>query len=153
MKQSIYIKCEHCLLSKQLMFAMIMAAAPLAGISYLLNHYLIISEFNSYLLYFASLMMAIFSLYQLQKVKEAEYIYLTEKEIWFKEKNQNQTICLKFEGLDYFETRFSEIVFCTKEEERMVMALNSIGDEKKRWEIKEFLKGHLTQMRDSRLVY
>jgi hypothetical protein len=34
----------------------------------------------------------------------------------------------------------------------MVMTLNSIRDEKKRWEIKEFLRNHIRQIRDQKMT-
>jgi hypothetical protein len=89
-----------------------------------------------------------FSLYQIIKERKMDYIYLNEQEVWFKEKQQNETVCLKYDKLNFFETKFSEIVFITKEEEKMIMPLNTISNKKQRWEIKEFLKAHIKQTRE-----
>ncbi|MDA9555806.1 hypothetical protein N9R54_06200, partial [Pelobium sp.] len=136
------------LLSKPTLITLLVASGLVTSVAYYLNLSLIITELNAYLIYFISSALTMFSLYHLRNVKEPSYIYLTDDEVWFKEKDQNETICLKFEKLDYFETRFSEIVFCTKEEEKVVMQLNQIRDEKKRWEIKEFLRNHIKQIRE-----
>jgi hypothetical protein len=149
MKQSIYVKCELCLFSKATLIVLLVVSGLLACTTYLLNLYLIVTELSAYFIYSIAALLAIFSLYHLQNTKDPDYIYLTDDEIWFKEKNQSETVCLKFERLDYFETRFSEIIFCTKEEQKVVMHLNRIKDEKKRWEIKEFLRNHIRQIRDT----
>jgi hypothetical protein len=150
MKQNIYVKTESNLFSKPVMVAFLIVAIGFASINYALTSNLIITELASQLIYTLSFLIATFSLYQITKVKESNYIYLTDDEIWFKDKNQNETVCLKFDVVDHFETRFSEIIFCTKEEQKVVMQLNEIKDEKKRWEIKEFLKEHIKQIRDSK---
>jgi hypothetical protein len=150
MKQSIYVKCERCLFSKSALIVLLVVSGLLTGITYIGNFYLIITELSAYLIYTIAAILAIFCLYHLQNDEEPDYIYLNDDEIWFKEKNLNETVCLKFEKLNYFETRFSQIVFFTKEEEKVVMQLNKIKDEKKRWEIKEFLREHITQLRDSK---
>lgn len=152
MKPNIYVNTESRLFSKSAMIALILVAISLTGIAYLLTSNQIITELASQLFYTLSFLMATFSLYQIYKVKEPNYIYLTDDEIWFKDKNQNETVCLKFDVVDHFETRFSEIIFCTKEEQKVVMQLNEIKDEKKRWEIKEFLKEHIKQIRDSKAI-
>jgi len=123
-----------------------------ASTAFILTSNLIITELASQFIYILSFLITAFSLYQIYQVKESNYIYLTDDEIWFKDKNQNETVCLKFDVVDHFETRFSEIVFCTKEEQKVVMQLNEIRDEKKRWEIKEFLKEHLKQIRDNKAI-
>ncbi|MEO5910541.1 MAG: hypothetical protein ABIP95_06610 [Pelobium sp.] len=148
MKQSIYVKCEHCLFSRLAFFIFLASAAAITVAAYFLSYSLLISELSAYIIYSFSLLVTVFSLYHLYKEKKSDYIYLTDEEIWFKEKNQNQTVCLKFTNLNHFETRFSEIIFFTTSAEKMVMPLNAIGDEKKRWEIKEFLRNHITQTRD-----
>lgn len=152
MKQNLYVNTESSLFSKSAMIALIVVAIGLTSTSFLLTSNQIITELASQLIYTLSFLLTTFSLYQIYKVKEPNYIYLTDDEIWFKDKNQNETVCLRFDVVDHFETRFSEIIFCTKEEQKVVMQLNEIKDEKKRWEIKEFLKEHVKQIRDSKAV-
>ena len=152
MKQNLYVKTESRLFSKPVMIAILIASISLSSIAYILTSNLIITELASQTIYTLSFLMATFSLYQIYQVKEINYIYLTDDEIWFKDKNQNETVCLKFDVVEHFETRFSEIIFCTKEEQKVVMQLNEIKDEKKRWEIKEFLKEHIKQIRDSKAI-
>ncbi|MBU0696299.1 MAG: hypothetical protein KKE39_07205 [Bacteroidetes bacterium] len=152
MKQSIYIQFEQYLFSRKVMLALLIASLSTALVAYVLNSTSAITELTAYYVYTLSSFLSVFSIYHLYTKKSTDYIYLTEDEIWFKEKDQNETICLKYAHLEYFETRFSEIIFCTKEEEKMVMTLNSIRDEKKRWEIKEFLRNHIRQIRDQKMT-
>jgi hypothetical protein len=152
MKQNIYIQFEQYIFSKKVMLALLIASLPTVLITYFLNSTLAITGLTASYFYTLSLLLFSFSLYHLYTKKSTDYIYLTEEEIWFKEKKQNETICLKYDHVDHFETRFSEIIFCTKEEEKMVMTLNSIRDEKKRWEIKEFLRNHIRQIRDQKMT-
>lgn len=88
---------------------------------------------------------AVVSLYRFAKEPPQHYIFINENEISFKLNKREEAICLKFEGIDYFETRFSQIVFSTKQQEKIVLQLNHIANEKKRWEIKEFLRGRVKQ--------
>lgn len=148
MKQSIYVKCEHCLFSRSAFLIFLASATAITVVAYFLSYALLISELSAYAIYSFCSLVTVFSLYHLYKEKKSDYIYLTDDEIWFKEKSQNETVCLKFESLNHFETRFSEIIFFTTAAEKMVMPLNAIGDEKKRWEIKEFLRNHITQIRE-----
>ena len=152
MKQNLYVKTESRLLSKSAMIVVITFTIGFASTAFILTSNLIITELASQFIYILSFLITAFSLYQIYQVKESNYIYLTDDEIWFKDKNQNETVCLKFDVVDHFETRFSEIVFCTKEEQKVVMQLNEIRDEKKRWEIKEFLREHLKQIRDNKAI-
>ncbi len=152
MKQGIYVKCEHCLFSKLNLIILLIVTVLLAGITYISSLNQIFTELSAYLIYSFTSILAIFCLYYLQNIEEPNYIYLDDDEIRFKEKSQNEPVCLKFEKLDHFETRFSEIIFCTKEAEKVVMQLNKIKDEKKRWEIKEFLKLHIKQLKDNKTV-
>lgn len=153
MKQSIYIPFEQFLLSKKVMLALLIGALSLILISYFLFSVNVVTEEMAYYFYALSSILSVFAIYHLYQSKDPDYIYLTKEEIWFKEKMQNETICLKYDHLAYFETRFSEIIFCTKEEEKVVLPLNSIRDEKKRWEIKEFLRNHIRQTRDQKMTY
>jgi hypothetical protein len=116
--------------------------------AYFLNLTLQISTLTAYSWYALSSLIVTFSLYQIIKERKMDYIYLNEQEVWFKEKQQNETVCLKYDKLNFFETKFSEIVFITKEEEKMIMPLNTISNKKQRWEIKEFLKAHIKQTRE-----
>lgn len=150
MEQSIYIKCDKCLFSTNSLYAILLATTVLAGVSIALNFTLIITELSSYLTLLICSFIVIFCFYKLYVQKEQNYIFINNDEIWFKHQLQNKTVCLKFNTLDYFETRFSEIVFSTKQEQKVVLKLNGIADEKKRWEIKEFLKNHIPQMRENR---
>lgn len=134
------------------MLALLIGALSLALITYFLFSQDVITELMAYYCYVGSSLLTVFSIYHLYQSKEPDYIYLTEEEIWFREKEQNETICLKYDHLAYFETRFSEIIFCTKEEEKVILPLNSIRDEKKRWEIKEFLRNHIRQIRDQKMT-
>ncbi|MBD3748646.1 MAG: hypothetical protein IE931_04040 [Sphingobacteriales bacterium] len=152
MKQSIYIPFEQFLFSKKVMLALLISAFILSLFIYFLFLQSVITELMAYYFYAGSSLLSMFALYHLYQSKEPDYIYLTEEEIWFKEKVQNETICLKYDHLAYFETRFSEIIFCTKEEEKVILPLNSIKDEKKRWEIKEFLRNHIRQIRDQKMT-
>lgn len=152
MKQSIYITFEQFLLSKKVMLALLISALSLALFSYLLFSQAMITELMAYYFYTGSSIFSVFALYHLYQSKEPDYIYITEEEIWFREKEQNETICLKYDRLAYFETRFTEIIFCTKEEEKVILPLSSIRDEKKRWEIKEFLRNHIRQIRDQKMT-
>lgn len=152
MKQNLYVKTESRLFSKSAMIALSIVSIGFASTAFILTSNQIITELASQFIYTSSFVMATFSLYQIYKVKEPNYIYLTDDEIWFKDKNQDETVCLKFDRVDHFETRFSEIIFCTKGEQKVVMQLNEIRDEKKRWEIKEFLREHIKQIRDSKAV-
>ncbi|WP_157687539.1 hypothetical protein [Pedobacter psychrophilus] len=117
------------------------------------SHYFtqIITELSSYLFLSISSIVIAFCFYELYVQQEENYIFINDDEIWFKHSLQNETICLKFNTLNHFETRFSEIVFSTKQEEKVVLKLNRITDEKKRWEVKEFLKNHIPQFRDSKV--
>jgi hypothetical protein len=148
MKQSIYIKCEDCLLPKKVNFTLAVLATTFIISAYFLNLTLQISNLAASTCYAFSALIVSFCLFQLIRKRKMNYIYLTDQEIWFKEKQQNETVCLKYDKLIFFETKFSEIVFVTKEEEKMIMSLNSISNKKQRWEIKEFLKGHIKQMRE-----
>ncbi len=149
MEHSIYIKNAKYTLSKNSLISLLMISSALAITSFFLNFQQIITEINFYLFFFLCSLIAVFSLYHLSKEIENSYIYINDDVIWFKEKKSKETICLKFETLDYFETRFSEIIFCTKEEEKIVLKLNCVADEKKRWEIKEFLKSHVKQIKSN----
>jgi hypothetical protein len=40
------------------------------------------------------------------------YIYLNDQEVWFNEKQNQETVWLKFDKPSFFETKFSEIVYC-----------------------------------------
>jgi hypothetical protein len=151
MEQSIYIKCDKCLFSKNGLYAILLATTVLAGVSIALNFTLIITELSSYLTLSICSLIAAFCLYKLYAQEEHNYIFINHDEILFKQQMQKETICLKFNTLDYFETRFSEIVFSTKQEEKVVLKLNRIADEKKRWEVKEFLRNHIPQIRDNKL--
>ncbi len=151
MEQSIYIKCDKCLFSKNGLYAILLATTILAGVSITLNFTQIITELSSYFFLSISSLVVVFCFYKLSVQQEENYIFINNDEIWFKHQFQNETICLKFNTLDSFETRFSEIVFSTKQEEKVVLKLNRIADEKKRWEVKEFLKNHIPQIRDHRL--
>jgi hypothetical protein len=150
MEESIYIQCDKCLFSKNSLYAVLMATTVLAGVSITLNFTLIITELSSYLTLLIFSFIIAFCLYKLYFQKEQNYIFINQDEIWFKHQLQNEAICLKFETLNYFETRFSEIIFSTKQEEKVVLKLNRITDEKKRWEVKEFLRNHVPQMRDQK---
>jgi hypothetical protein len=128
---------------------MLAVLATLATLTaYFLNLTLQISILVASICYAISSLIIVFSLYQIIRERRVDYIYLNDKEIWFKEKKQNETVCLKYDKLNFFETKFSEIVFVTKEEEKMIMPLNTISNKKQRWEIKEFLKAHIKQMRE-----
>jgi hypothetical protein len=148
MKQSLYIKCEDCLLSKKVNLILTVLATITTVAAYFLNLTLQISTLTAYSWYALSSLIVTFSLYQIIKERKMDYIYLNEQEVWFKEKQQNETVCLKYDKLNFFETKFSEIVFITKEEEKMIMSLNTISNKKQRWEIKEFLKAHIKQTRE-----
>jgi hypothetical protein len=148
MKQSLYIKCEDCLLSKKVNLILTVLATITTVAAYFLNLTLQISTLTAYSWYALSSLIVTFSLYQIIKERKMDYIYLNEQEVWFKEKQQNETVCLKYDKLNFFETKFSEIVFITKEEEKMIMPLNTISNKKQRWEIKEFLKAHIKQTRE-----
>ncbi|MBK0382614.1 hypothetical protein I5M32_06525 [Pedobacter sp. SD-b] len=151
MEKSIYINCDKCLFSKNGWYAVLLSATVLAGISLILNFSLIITELSSYLILSMCSLVAAISIFKLYKEQEQNYIYINHDEIWFKQQMQSETVCLKFTKLDYFETRFSEIIFSTKEEEKVVLKLNKIADEKKRWELKEFLRNHIPQIRDNKV--
>jgi hypothetical protein len=148
MNQSIYIKCEDCLLPKKVNYTLAVLAITFSIAAYFLNLTLQISNLSASTCYAFSALIVSFCLFQLIRERKMDYIYLNDQEIWFKEKQQNETVCLKYDKLNFFETKFSEIVFVTKEEEKMIMPLNTISNKKQRWEIKEFLKGHIKQMRD-----
>jgi hypothetical protein len=148
MKQSLYIKCEDCLLSKKVNLILTVLATITTVAAYFLNLTLQISTLTAYSWYALSSLIVTFSLYQIIKERKMDYIYLNEQEVWFKEKQQNETVCLKYDKLNFFETKFSEIVFITKEEKKMIMPLNTISNKKQRWEIKEFLKAHIKQTRE-----
>ena len=152
MEQSIYIKCDKCLFSKNGLYAILLATTILAGVSITLSFTQIIAELSSYLFLSISSLVIVFCFYKLIVRQEENYIFINNDEIWFKHQSQNENICLKFNTLNYFETRFSEIVFSTKKEEKIVLKLNRIADEKKRWEVKEFLKNHIPQTHVNRLT-
>lgn len=150
-EKTIYIKCDKNLFSNNSLFAVLLASTVVSSISFTLNFYQIITELSSYLILTVCSLLAAISLYKLSKEKEHHYIFINDDEIWFTKKNENDTVCLKFDGLDYFETRFSKIIFSTKSAEKIVLELNSIADKNKRWQIKEFLKDHLKQIKDSKI--
>ncbi|MFC5284645.1 hypothetical protein [Pedobacter alpinus] len=150
-EKTIYIKCDKSLFSNNSLYSVLLACTVVSGLSFSLNFYQIISELTSYLILSICSLLTTFSLYRLSVEKGHHYIYINDDEICFTKKDQNDTVSLKFEGLDYFETRFSKIIFSTKSEEKIEMELNRIADEKKRWQLKEFLKDHLKQNKDSKI--
>ncbi|WP_442796208.1 hypothetical protein [Pelobium manganitolerans] len=101
----------------------------------------------------AALLMTLVAIYLISIASPKHYIYLNHEEILFKRDKDSEEVCLKFDGLAYFETRFSEIVFSTKEAEKFVLPLNYISNEKKRWQIKEYLREHLTQRKQNAFAF
>ena len=147
MEKTIYIKCDKRLFSRNSFIAVLFACAVVSGVSILFNFYQIITELSSYLILTICSLLTVFSLFNLIKEQQHHYIFLNDDEIWFTNKGQNEAVCLKFEKLESFETKFSKIIFSTKTDEKIVLELNAVADEKKRWQIKEFLKTHITQQK------
>ncbi len=144
-EKTIYIKYDKYLFSNNVLFALLLTCAIVSGISFLLNLYQVITEFNSYIILSVFSCFAIMSLYRLTKEKPHHYIFINEEEIAFKQSKLEKEIRLRFEGIEYFETHFSQIVFSTTENERIILQLNKISNKQKRWEIKDFLRGHIKQ--------
>jgi hypothetical protein len=76
------------------------------------------------------------------------YIYLNDQEVWFNEKQNQETVWLKFDKLSFFQTKFSEIVYCDQRRTKNDKVLNTSSNKKKRREIKEFSKIHIKLLRD-----
>lgn len=121
--KTIYIKCDKSIISHSSIFAVLFACAVLSGISFTLNSYQIITEYTAYLILSLCSLLISFSLYRLTIEKANHYIYVDDDEICFTKKDGNDTVNLKFEGVDYFETRFSKIIFSTKSEKKLNWSL------------------------------
>lgn len=93
--------------------------------------------------------LGIISLYLYLRSKEdVNYsLLITEDYIFINEPSGGEEINLPLTDIQYFETRFNEIVFHTNQDEVITLKLNRISCETKRWEIKEFLKEHIPQIR------
>lgn len=144
-EKSIYIKCNNYLFSKTCLLWVLITSSGVYSISYLLKFHQIISDTNIYFTSIGCFLFAALRLY-LQKLKPPHhYILINNEEISFKHNKKEEEIRLRFEAIEYFETRFSQIVFSTKDHEKVILQLNRIANEKKRWEIKEFLRGRVKQ--------
>ncbi len=149
-EKTIYVKCDKYRLTKKQLFSVLVLATALAALSFVLNFSSLITEISAYMLLAITSFIAASCLYLLYTEPPHHYIFINQDEISFKQNKNQEEVCLKFDGVDYFETRFSEIIFCTKQQEKVVLPLNRISNEKKRWEIKEFLRTHITQLTDRR---
>ncbi len=150
--KTIYIKCDKCLLSKNALYAILSVSTVSFGTAFYLNSNQIITQSNAYLIFCLCSLFTLVSLFGLIKQRTKHYIYINNDEIFFKQNKTDEEVCLKFAGLDHFETRFSEIIFSTKQHEKIVLPLNKISNEQKRWEIKEFLRERVTQIKTKVIV-
>ncbi|HEX7367557.1 MAG TPA: hypothetical protein VF273_10700 [Pelobium sp.] len=145
-EQTIYFKWDGHLLPKNLLVAILILTGLIAAVAITMNYQQNISELATYLILSICLVTLASSSYCLSKEATHNYIYLNNSEISFKQNKADEVVIIKFEALDYFETRFSEIVFNTKQQEKISLPLNKITDKHKRWEIKEFLRERLKQI-------
>nr|WP_294897499.1 hypothetical protein [uncultured Pedobacter sp.] len=148
-EKTIYIEYDECLLSKNFLYLILIICTLLFGTSLILRFYQIITELNSYFILFVCFLPAVLCLYRLYSESAEEYILINDKEITFKQNRLEEEICLRFELIEYFETHFSKIVFSTTDKEKIILQLDKIANEQKRWEIKEFLRERVKQMKVS----
>ncbi len=144
-ENTFYLKCNNCLLSKTHLIAILTAACLLVTLSFLLKHYETITTSNTYLNSTVCSLFAVLSSYQLYTGSSGHYIFMDNDKILFRQNKSKDEIRLQFDGLDTFETRFFEIVFNTKEQEKFILPLHKISNKQKRWEIKEFLRQRIKQ--------
>lgn len=147
MENTIYIKCDKSLFSKNSFITILFASFLVAALSLLFKSYYIITDSGCYATITICFIAASFSLFNINKAQASQYIFLKQDEIWFTDKNKNDVTCLKLDKVKYFETRFSKIIFSTVNDEKVTLELNAVADEKKRWQIKEFIKAHVTQQK------
>lgn len=145
-EKTIYVKCDKYFVSNNPLLAVLLACTVVSVVSFALNANQTINSSSAYAILSICGLLAAFSVYRLSKEPPQRYIYINEDEITFKQNKSEDEVRLKFEGLDYFETRFSEIIFSTKAQEKIVLPLDRVSNEQKRWEIKEFLRGHVKQI-------
>jgi len=111
-------------------------------------------NFPNYLLYSFSVINLI-TLFFLARKKEEELFTIDNGFLIIhnpKSKYQSNQK-LAFEEIKFFETRFNEIIFCRLDDERFSVKLDDIKSDKKRWEIKEFLRQHVRENKHHRTVF
>lgn len=146
-ENTFYLKCDNCLLSKNHLITILTTAIGLTLLSFVLKHYQAITASNAYLISAVCTLFAALSLYQLSKTSSGQYIFMDNEEILFKQSKSADEIRLRFDGLDNFETRFSEIILSTKAQEKIILPLHEVANKQKRWEIKEFLRQRIKQIK------
>ncbi len=107
-----------------------------------------IENLPNYLLY-SFVLVSLVTLFFLLKKKEEELFTIDEGYLVIhKAINKNQSNQkLAFEDIKFFETRFNEIVFYDVNDQKFSVKLDDIKSDKKRWEIKEFLRRHVREYR------
>lgn len=146
-EKTIYIRYDNCLFLKNSFFIALIASGAIVATSFAFNYFQFFNQESFYFTLSVCLILLIIAVYHLFTQAPNQYISINDDEISFKQSKADEEICLKFEGLDYFETRFSEIIFSTKQQEKIRLSLKQIQNEKKRWEIKEFLRERVTQIK------
>ncbi len=149
-KESIFVKCDKQFLTKSVIITFLITSIVVSATSYMLYYQFLINATSSVLIYILSAGIASFSLLQLKELRKQEYIYLTNDDIIFKNQNYQQSIVVKLKDVDHFETRFSEIILHTKSNDLVKIRLNAVCSEKSRWEIKDFLRNRIEEVKENR---
>jgi len=111
-------------------------------------HYsgIFIENLPNYLLY-SFVLASLVTLYFLIKKKQEELFTIDEGFLVIHKPSTREQSDQKlaFEEIKFFETRFNEIVFYSLNDEKFSVKLDDIKSDKKRWEIKEFLRQHVRE--------
>lgn len=155
MNKSIYISCQENKISQAHLITASLIATVITTTSTLFYFNSLILDMFSYLVYTCSpiITILVFHFYLSLSKNEKNYILITEENILIEDKESEDHINLPLREIECFETRFNEIIFHTKKDETISLKLNRIRCDKKRWEIKEFLRIHIPHMRDAHQQY
>lgn len=119
-------------------------------------HYsnIFIENLPDYLLY-SFVIVSLMTLFFLVQKKEEELFTIADGFLIIHESKSKNQIHQKlaFEEIKFFETRFNEIVFHRLDNEKFSVKLDDVKSDKKRWEIKEFLRQHVPENKHHRNVF
>lgn len=114
---------------------------------------IIIENMPDYILY-SFIIVSVITLFFFVKKKDNQLISINDGFLVINEsKNKSQNnIKLSCEEIKFFETRFNEIIFHHTNNEKFSVKLDGIKCDKKRWEIKEFLRQHVPENKHLRSI-
>jgi hypothetical protein len=151
MSDKIYIKCKEPKLSKHQILIYLTTLNIGIITSLLFFNQVLIKDLFSYLVYTISpiVTLLVFHLYYIFKIEENQFILITDEFLLIKDNSgtEQQDLKLSFTSLKGFETRFNAVIFHHQNGETYRVGLDNVKCDTKRWEIKEFLRNHIEELK------